>query len=208
MQVPALHTNSQTCVPLAVHTVDEERNPRHQMVEEVEDSKCSRLLSSLQGHGTTRRQLFGAVGVLILISILTSIVILKDITQPGALNELDFELFNYLHDGSSLGWQIFNLTSSALAPLQNNNRPTLAEILFVPECAEAWIATGILCDQIAKGEIPVNIQKALKISTVHTWVNGSDQRLQDWKEALAPPRTRIGDSTRHFRCREFHHRQC
>lgn len=175
--------------------------------------RCNRADTRLKSDGTRpllsafrmRPPLRAAVGLLLLVSLLSSVIVLSNI---GWLDlTLGFQL-NFHDDGSpGRGWRVVNTTSSALAPHNATERPTLTETFFTPECADAWIATGTLCDQIAKGKLTQEMQNALKLSVVYTWVNGSDSRLNAWKKAVVNGhRTAItagkkipGDATRHFR---------
>jgi hypothetical protein len=162
--------------------------------------------------GRIRCSLFAAVGILLLVSIISSIIVLLTVGRPDSMLEelkpspLDQEL---PFDNS---WRFIPTTASALAPLDTTERPTLSEAFFSPECAEAWVATGTLCKQIIEGKITAEMRNALKLSIIHTWVNGSDERLIAWKEAVVqgqPPPTmrgkkRPGDAARHFRYLTFY----
>jgi len=83
------------------------------------------------------------------------------------------------------GWRYINFTSPALAPIDPPERPTLTQAFFSPECADAWVARGTLCSEIMQGPMAQRMRDSLKLSVLYTWVNGSDERLHAWKEALA-----------------------
>lgn len=178
----------------------------------VEDAIRAKLRVTHRRYLGTR-SLLAVIGVLLLLSILSSVFTFKGI-HSGQQRELEFDLFDNARATASrnnqiAGWRVINLTDSAeTAPQNTIFRRTLAEAFFTPECAEAWVATGTLCDKLMERGIPLDIQTALKLSTIHTWVNGSDVQLQGWKEALAKgqqsatqARTRIGNLARHFRYR-------
>jgi hypothetical protein len=109
---------------------------RGQYTHVVEDEESiirtgTALFCSLQRRHALRRTFLGAVGVLILLSVLSFLTIFKDITQPGVLDELEFDLFRDAHNSSSPGWRVIvNLTDSALASFENDRRPTLTEAFF------------------------------------------------------------------------------
>jgi hypothetical protein len=168
------------------------------------NSACALLSFSA---GRIRHPLFAAVGLLLLVSVVSSIIVLLNIERAGSiLGELGLDLLN--QESFDPGWRLIPTTvSTALEPLNNTERLTLAETFFTPECAEAWVATDILCKQITAGKITPDMRNSLKLSIIYTWVNGSDQRLKAWKEALIQdqrPATIVGkklpgEAARHFR---------
>jgi hypothetical protein len=154
--------------------------------------------------GRIRRRFLPAVGLLLLVSILSSTVILFNVGHTGSTLQQELGLVG----GESLGqsWRFVHATGAALAPFNTTERPTLAETFFTPECAEAWITKGALCDQITHGEITHDMRNALRMSIIHTWVNGSDKRLHTWKEMLVKKARPVfviskapGVAGRHFR---------
>jgi hypothetical protein len=138
------------------------------------------------------------------------IVVLSHVGLPSSIFG-KLELDSADEESVDQSWHIFSATASALAPINSIERPTLAESFSTPECIGAWIATGTLCSRIRGGEIKQDIRRALKLSIIHTWVNGSDQKLLAWKEAVVkgqrPPTTAKimvpGNAARHFRCLVF-----
>jgi hypothetical protein len=163
--------------------------------------------------GRIRRPLLLAVCLLLLVSLVSSAIVLWHVKLSNlTLGHLDL---NRTEEGVMVGesWRIINSTACALAPIDTTERPTLAETFSTPECIDAWIATGTLCDRITAGQITKDMRDALKLSIIHTWVNGSDQQLHAWKETVAksqrpPSKGRIlwlpGDAARHFRCFVFY----
>lgn len=156
--------------------------------------------------GRVRRPLLAAVGLLLSVSLVSSIISLLNVGWPRlTLEDLELDILDEEPLGE--GWRFIHATASALAPLDITERPTLSETFFTPECAETWIAAGTLCNQMSKGKIPQDMRNALKLSIVHTWVNGSDPRLHAWKEAAVKdqrPATMVGkkfpgEAARHFR---------
>ena len=153
-------------------------------------------------HRIRRRRLFIA-GLLVFISLGSSFIFLFNVGPPHlAVEELPLEegLFRR-------GWRYINSTSPALAPIDPPERPTLTQAFFSPECADAWVARGTLCSAITHGTLAQGMRDSLKLSVLYTWVNGSDERLRAWKEALAKNqevnvqygRKIPGYAARHFR---------
>ena len=93
------------------------------------------------------------------------------------------------------------------SPIDPPEWPTLTQAFFSPECADAWVARGTLFSKITQGPMAQRIRDSLKLSVLYTWVNGSDERLRAWKEALAKNqevdvqygRKIPGYAARHFR---------
>lgn len=154
----------------------------------------------------TRRAGALVIGFVTLIFISSTILVLSVVELPTILRKMHYEVYGDACCGGLGGWRDFEDTSSALAGPELDERQTLPELFFSSECAEAWVAEGVLCDQMKKGYISREMREALKLSTVHTWVNGSDERLQEWKQILSDQqsyspaiRNRPGDLARHFR---------
>jgi hypothetical protein len=163
--------------------------------------------------GRIRRPLLLAVCLLLPVSLVSSAIVLWHVKLSNlTLGHLELDRTD---EGGAVGesWHIINSTTFALAPVDATERPTLAETFSTPECIDAWIATGTLCNRIIAGRITQDMRNALKLSIIHTWVNGSDQQLYAWKEAVAksqrpPTKGRVlwlpGDAARHFRCFVFY----
>lgn len=155
------------------------------------------------------RPLFWLISIFLIISFTSSIIFVWTFDRPTTVLR---ELVNVFLDEDWLGggWRFIDINRSALetsAPYKA--RSTLAETFFTPACAEAWIADGILCDELAMGVISQETIDEMRLSIVHTWVNGTDSRLHEWKEAVfrgqpitsSPHRVeKPGDAARHFRC--------
>jgi len=154
--------------------------------------------------GRVQRLCLPVVGLLLLASILSSSIVLFNVGRSGSTLQLELGLL----DEESLGhnWRFVPTTGPALGLLNATERPTLAETFFTPKCAEDWITAGTLCKQITQGVITHNTRNALRMSIIHTWVNGSDKRLHAWKDAIVNSHRPIftikkfpGAAARHFR---------
>lgn len=152
---------------------------------------------------------FALLFVLIIVSVISFFVALFDI-EDGITNLQETTLGILSQRGAEVkpGWHMVNLSGVSDRMSNYEERPTLTQSFFSPECGEAWIATGTLCDEIMHRVIPYDLQKSMKLSTVHTWVNGSDTQLSVWKDAIIKNgsgvtlngwRRPVGNVARHFR---------
>ena len=147
--------------------------------------------------------------ILIIVSVILFFVALFDIEDcPINLQELTMEKFSQQGTEIKPGWHMINVSGSSEMISGYKERSTLTQSFFSPECMEAWIAMGTLCDTITHQVIPHDLQKSMKVLTVHTWVNGSDTQLALWKEAIIKNdpgitlngwRRPVGNTARHFR---------
>ncbi|KZP14786.1 hypothetical protein FIBSPDRAFT_959374 [Athelia psychrophila] len=109
------------------------------------------------------------------------------------------------------GWRPFSPSTSAAESAQTE-RATLSQTYFAPEgCLEAWIAQGVLCPALLSPAHRAAHAAELKMSVVHTWVNGSSAALLTAKDAAyleahppkekesRAPKSKVGDAGRHFR---------
>lgn len=152
---------------------------------------------------------FAFLFVLIIVSVISFFVALFDIGDDlSNLPEVTLETLSGKGAEALPGWHIVNPLATSSRATDYEDRLTLTQSFFSRECAEAWIATGTICDEITKRVIPHDLQTSMKLSTVHTWVNGSDTQLALWKEfiikngsgvALNGWRRPIGNIARHFR---------
>ena len=147
--------------------------------------------------------------ILIVVSVVSVSVALFDIKDDHNVQETDLQLPSLPIAELRPGWQLFNLSEPSDRVFDYKERPTLTQSFFSPGCADAWIATGALCDEITHRAIPRNLQDSMKMSTVHAWVNGSDTQIALWKEAVIQNgsgitlngwKRPVGNMARHFRC--------
>lgn len=105
----------------------------------------------------------------------------------------------------SVSWRAFKSTGPiSVAPYIE--RTSNAETYMSPECADAWVAKGQLCEALTRPEHSWALGNELKLSILHTWTNGSDLILQHWREGLHRLPLRMpgarwapGIAARHFR---------
>lgn len=149
------------------------------------------------------------VCVLSIISVSSLVFVFFDGKYPTTLEELTLDLFDPVLP-TQPGWLLFKaIGSSRVKGGSHKERETLAEAFFSSKCREEWIASGTICKETTHPKFQKSLRDALKLSVVHTWVNGSDEHLMQWKDSLAAgaPANRlgrpIGDAARHFRC-EYH----
>lgn len=146
--------------------------------------------------------------ILIIVSVVSLFIAFYDVKDDLSLQETAPEPFSLRSAELRPGWHLFNLSWPSDRILNYKERPTLTESFFSLECAEAWIARGTLCDEMMHRTISHDLQNSMKISTVHTWVNGSDAQFSLWKQTIIEndfgitPDSRkrpVGNVARHFR---------
>lgn len=218
-----------------------ERDMYTLMVEEDEQSysphKHKHADSSRRHTCCTRRPLFAAACMLLIASIFSTFAIYSrvELHRPDLVLEeqdpqvvkLEIEFIvpelevDAVPSATNDGWTLFDASAPALPEAErpaDKERPTLGQTFFSPPgCLESWIAQGTLCPALITTNLTPASETArlldqLKLSIVHTWVNGSDARLSAIKEdvyaatkatvvkgnkftATAKP----GDAGRHFR---------
>ncbi|KZP18338.1 hypothetical protein FIBSPDRAFT_863801, partial [Athelia psychrophila] len=117
--------------------------------------------------------------------------------------------FDYAFTSSAAsGWQPFNASRAPvlLVPGEHPAQPTLSQAFFTPQCADLWVSKGELCAALLQKSSNSG-GEALKLSVMHTWVNGSDARLKHARqranrEVLSRITGRVGtihgNANRHF----------
>lgn len=146
-----------------------------------------------------------------------------------ALEDDDGAVASYDHDqvASTTGWapyQVSPESSRSALYAEGPSRPTRAQRLFSPDCADAWISRGRVCPAMAE-QLRSGTERGDTgaVDVLWTWVNGSDPVLEPIREAAAAEtgggrwnkrsnvrrtysisasravRKPLGDATRHFR---------
>ncbi|KAF7966442.1 hypothetical protein HWV62_38384 [Athelia sp. TMB] len=140
-----------------------------------------------------------AIACLLVFSLASSLLFILTVEYPPTtLVDPDFE-HAALHDAAP-GWRRFapDPAPVLVRPAPRTTLQTLTQTLLTPACADLWIARGELCAALlARG--PDDGADTLKLSVVHTWVNGSDAPLRRARGvAHMEGSTNAGTAQRHF----------
>ncbi|KAF7968346.1 hypothetical protein HWV62_30941 [Athelia sp. TMB] len=140
-----------------------------------------------------------AIACLLVFSLASSLLFILTVEYPpSTLVDPDFE-HAALHDAAP-GWRRFapDPAPVLVRPAPRTTLQTLTQTLLPPACADLWIARGELCAALlARG--PDDGADTLRLSVVHTWVNGSDAPLRRARGvAHMEGSTNAGTAQRHF----------
>lgn len=155
----------------------------------------------------SKQSILAMVFFLITLSLISTVVVNLSVNHLAPLDELKRELYNQSHGEVKQGWQLINTTHATERTLEYVERSTLTQTFLTPECTETWVASGLLCDDAAKRQFAPDLQESLKLSTVHTWVNGSDIQLSSWKSTLfdEQPTVMVKNRQRYPVCGKIRH---